>query len=126
MAMGDPRRMRGQRREQRAERFSCGLGDTSLGRNFRSSRGEIDLLVRNRETVVFVEVRLHSQALFGDPLASIDQRKQRRIAKAALHYVSRFNLHDTAARFDVLGILGVDESLKLTHIKDAFELPPGW
>ena len=83
-------------------------------------------MVRNRETVVFVEVRLHSQALFGDPLASIDQRKQRRIAKAALHYVSRFNLHDTVARFDVIGVFGEEESAKLKHIKGAFELPPAW
>ncbi len=126
MARGDQRRVRGQRGEQRAEQFLCGLGYTILGRNYRCPRGEIDLVVRDRETVVFVEVRSHSQALFGDPLASINQRKQRRIAKAALHYLSRFNLHDTAARFDVIGILGEDEGAKLTHIKGAFELPPAW
>ena len=73
-----------------------------------------------------MEVGSHSQALFGDPLASIKKRKQRRIAKAALHHLSRFNLHDTAARFDVIGILGEAESAILTHIKGAFELPPAW
>ena len=83
-------------------------------------------MVRDRETMVFVEVRSHSQALFGDPLASINQRKQRQIATAALHYLSRFNLPDTTACFDVIGILGEDDRAKLTHIKGALELPAAW
>lgn len=83
-------------------------------------------MVRVREMAVFVEVGSHSQALFGDWVASFNQRKQRRIAKAALHYMSRFNLHDTVARFDVIGVFGEEESAKLKHIKGAFELPPAW
>lgn len=81
-------------------------------------------MVRDQETVVFVKVRSHGRALFGNPLASINQRKLCQIAKAALHYLSCLNLHDTTARFDFIGIMGEDESAKLTHIKDAFELPP--
>ena len=70
-----------------------------------------------------MEVRTHRSQEFGNPLASVNKRKQRQIAMTALHYLSRFQLHDQAARFDVIGIMGEGDSAQLTHVKEAFEFP---
>ena len=123
MAKDDRRRLFGQHGEQRAAQFLQDLGYTIVNRNYRCQRGEIDLVARDKETLVFVEVRTHRSREFGDPLASINRRKQRQIAMTALHYLSRFHLHDRAARFDVIGIMGEGEAAQLTHIKSAFEFP---
>jgi len=124
---GDDRRQaRGRQGEQVAEEFLRAQGYTILARNYRVALGEIDLIVQDRQTLVFVEVRTHSGAIFGDPLASVNVRKQRQIAKAALQYLIRNGLMEREARFDVVGICWEDEQARLTHIKNAFELPRSW
>ena len=123
MASSDRRRLFGQHGEQRAAQFLRKLGYAIVERNYRCPRGEIDLVAQDKETLVFVEVRTHRSREFGDPLASVNTRKQRQIAMTALHYLSRFHLHDRAARFDVIGIMGEGDTAQLTHIKAAFEFP---
>jgi len=122
----DRRQVRGRQGEQVAEEFLRAQGYTILARNYRVALGEIDLIVQDRQTLVFVEVRTHSGAIFGDPLASVNVRKQRQIAKAALQYLIRNGLMEREARFDVVGIRWEDEQARLTHIKSAFELPRSW
>jgi putative endonuclease len=122
----DRRQVRGRQGEQVAEEFLRAQGYTILARNYRVALGEIDLIVQDRQTLVFVEVRTHSGATFGDPLASVNVRKQRQIAKAALQYLIRNGLMEREARFDVVGIRWEDEQARLTHIKSAFELPRSW
>ena len=123
MARGDRRRLFGQHGEQRAAQFLRNLGSVIVERNYRYPRGEIDLVAQNRGTIVFVEVRTHRSQEFGNPLASVKKRKQRQIVMTALHYLSRFQLHDHAARFDLIGIVGEGETAQLPHIKAAFEFP---
>lgn len=123
MVRGNRRRLFGQHGEQRAAQFLQSLGYTIVDRNYRYPRGEIDLVAQDKETIVFVEVRTHRSQEFGNPLASVNKRKQRQIAMTALHYLSRFHLHDRAARFDVIGIMGEGDTAQLTHIKEAFEFP---
>ena len=122
----DRRQVRGRQGEQVAEEFLRAQGYTILARNYRVALGEIDLIVQDRQTLVFVEVRTQSGATFGDPLASVNVRKQRQIAKAALQYLIRNGLMEREARFDVVGIRWEDEQARLTHIKSAFELPRSW
>lgn len=117
------RRERGQLGEREAERFLSAQRYAIVARNYRCSFGEVDLIAVDRQTVVFVEVRTHTGETFGDPLASVNARKQRRIAKAALHYVSRNRLFDREARFDVIGIRWEGDLPHVTHIKGAFDLP---
>lgn len=121
MATGDARRRVGQDGERRAEHFLRSLGYSIVERNYRSPRGEIDLVAQDRETLVFVEVRTRRADEYGGPLASVGRHKQRQISKTALHYVSRFGLHDRATRFDVIGIVGEGEHANLTHVKAAFD-----
>ena len=126
MSIGQQRRNLGQQGESVAEEFLRAKGYAIVAKNFRARIGEIDLVAIHRQTIVFVEVRSLSGEEFGDPLATVTPRKQRQIAKTALLYLSRHSLHDRAARFDVIGIQWPTEkndTPRLTHIQDAFELP---
>ncbi len=126
MPGADHRQLRGRRGEQVAEEFLRAQGYVILVRNYRVSFGEVDIIAQDRQTLVFVEVRTHTGAAFGDPLASVNVRKQRQIAKAAWHYLARNGLLEREARFDVVGIRWENEQARLTHIKNAFELPRSW
>lgn len=108
---GSPTQQRGQMAESRAAAWLAARGLTLLERNLRCKGGEIDLVARDGPQLVFIEVRLRACARFGGAAASIDARKQARIARAA-----RFHLPGLAARhfggrippcrFDVVSIDG--------------------
>jgi len=123
MRVGQGRRNLGQHGEREAEKFLGAQRYAIVARNYRSPFGEIDLIALDHLTIVFVEVRTHTGEAFGDPLESVTARKQRQIAKTALHYLSCHRLHGRAARFDVIGIRWEGEGAHLTHIKGAFDLP---
>ena len=92
--------------EQQAARFLQQQGLHELKKNYHCRLGEIDLVMQDGATLVFVEVRQRRDVRFGDALESIDTRKQRRIRQAAEHYL----LHHTwtgPCRFDAIGINGV-------------------
>ena len=103
--------------EQQASRFLQQQGLTELEKNYRCRLGELDLVMQDQETLVFVEVRQRQDTRFGNALESIDKRKQYRIRKAAAHYLLH---HDWAGpcRFDAVGIDGTG---KLHWIPSAFE-----
>jgi len=86
--------------------------------NFRSKRGELDLVMREGETLVIVEVRYRQSERFGGALASITRQKQARIIAATQHYVIIHRLSQCAIRFDVVAIAG-DNSIQ--WIKNAFQ-----
>ncbi len=111
--------------EDLAERFLRARCCVIVARNYRCAYGEIDLVVEDHHTLVFVEVRSHTSPLFGDPLESVTLRKQRQIAKAASHYVLRHRIENRPLRFDVIGIQWRDGVPHLTHIPGAFEWPAG-
>ena len=102
--------------EARAAAFLTGQGLTLLDTNFRCRGGEIDLVLRDGEHLVFVEVRYRRSSAFGGPLESVDARKQQRLMLAARHYLARRGNRD-ACRFDVIGM---DGSGRLEWVKDAF------
>jgi putative endonuclease len=85
-------------------------------RNFRCKGGEIDLIMQERDTVVFVEVRKRAQAQYGGAAASITPAKQRRLLIAAQFYLQRYKM-PPACRFDVIAIDGAE----LTWLKNAIE-----
>jgi putative endonuclease len=119
----------GRRGENEAAQFLSGRGYVVIGRNYRSPHGEIDLIVQdrhNRRMIVFVEVRTNSAPQFGDPLASVNARKQRQVAKTAQYYLVRHGLENHEARFDVIGIRWELGQARISHIQGAFELPRSW
>ncbi len=115
-------------RGQRAEAGACAhlqrQGLRLVERNYRCPRGEIDLIMRDRETLVFVEVRYRANRRFGGAAASVDTRKQARVIAAALHYLQR---HPAAGRrpcrFDVMAVVPGegDAAMECEWIRSAFE-----
>ena len=93
-----------------------------LAQNYRTKRGEIDLIVRDEEFIVFVEVKTRRSLQFGLPQEAVTIQKQRQISKVALAYLQAQNLLDAPCRFDVIAIhLSPQlELLKLEQIESAF------
>lgn len=103
--------------EEQAAEFLQRAGMQILHRNFRTRAGEIDLVARDGDCLVFVEVKYRRDSRMGTALEAVDLRKQGMIIKTARYYLLRFGYSaDTPCRFDVVGITG-DE---ITYVKDAF------
>ena len=79
-------------------------GMVCLGRRYRTSAGEIDLIMRDGETIVFVEVKTRRTAAPGEGLRSVDTRKQGRIARAAQIYLMTEHQTNRPVRFDAIEI----------------------
>ena len=88
-----------------------------IERNFRCTYGEIDLIMQDGNTLVFIEVRLRSGANFGGAAMSINQSKQQKLRRSAALYLQNYG--DCACRFDAVLMSKVDISA-LEWIKDAF------
>ena len=113
-----PKQRAGAAAEDAAARHLSASGCRVLARNARYREGELDLVVRERDIVVFVEVRLRAGERFGGARASVDVFKQKRLARAAQrwlaeHYDNRWPI----CRFDVVT---VDGNGTIDWIRDAF------
>lgn len=93
----------GQTAEAHAERYLESQGLKRLARNWRCRFGEIDLIMRDGDTLVFVEVRMRSHADFGGAAASVDAAKQRKLLAAAKLYLSALP-EMPPCRFDVVAL----------------------
>jgi putative endonuclease len=94
--------------------------------NWRSSLGEIDLIARDKETIVFVEVKTRKSAHYGSGEMAVDKHKQEQIAKVALSYLLKRGLKDVDCRFDVVSVMLSENKNKIELIKDAFPLGERW
>jgi putative endonuclease len=110
------RQIAGQAGEDAALLFLQQHGLTLVARNFACKGGEIDLLMQDRETLVFVEVRKRADKNHGGAAASITPAKQKRLIAAAQHYLQRYRM-PPPCRFDVIAIDG-DE---MHWLKNAIE-----
>lgn len=91
-----------------------------LERNYHCRWGEIDIVMQDTESLVFVEVRYRQSAQFGGALESIDFRKQQKLRRTAEHYLIDRKKTDVAARFDILCLSGELRSPQYQWIKNAF------
>jgi putative endonuclease len=108
---------RGDLAEQAAAEFLTGRGLALLARNYRCRFGEIDLIMSDGPTVVFVEVRYRRNNTFGGAIESITVRKREKLLRAARHYMaSRKGFAD--CRFDALLLSGDKEEIE--WIENAF------
>lgn len=106
----------GQRAEDAAHALLSASGLAEVCRNYRCRGGEIDLVMRDGDCLVFVEVRFRRDRGFGGALSSIDTRKRQRLILAAEHYLARDGWRGPC-RFDVVAYDGDGAE---TWIRDAF------
>lgn len=115
----DTRNVSGQQAEELAAHFLAQHGLSLLARNFRCRGGEIDLICRDRQALVFVEVRLRRNQAYGGAGASITPRKQQRIILAARHYLTQHDCADSDCRFDCILLDGLSLN-QIEWVRDAF------
>lgn len=108
--------------ERMAEEFLRLRGFEILDRNVRSGRGEIDLIARDGDSIVFVEVKLRSGGDSAAPLVAVNWKKREDVSRAATRWLQSRGLTDRPMRFDVVGVtLEPDGShLRVEHIRNAF------
>lgn len=109
---------RGEAAERLAERHLRKQGLRLRERNYRSPHGEIDLIMQDGDTLVFIEVRQRRNAAYGSGADSVDHRKQRRLQLTAEHYLQRQQAIP-ACRFDVVSIDNRDDILWIPGAFDA-------
>jgi putative endonuclease len=113
---------RGKEAEDRACDYLQAQGLQLLARNYRSKRGEIDLILQDKDSLVFVEVRYRSYPHFGSATESIDRRKQSRLVACAQYYMQTHpHTRQQPCRFDVISITGPQTVIE--WIPNAFSAP---
>ena len=113
----------GNKGEMLASRYLLDKGYAVLHYNWRAGHKEIDLIAKERDTLVFVEVKSRSSELYGDAQDAVDDNKIRLLISAAQAYILKYNV-DLKFRFDVITVIGRCEPYRIEHIEDAFS--PTW
>lgn len=115
----------GRAAEERAARLLAGQGYEILEQNFRAPRGELDLVARHGEYLVFIEVRARGSDRFGDPSETIGSAKRAALIRAARSYLTARGDPDLPIRFDVVTFSGSDlEEIRV--IRNAIEVEDPW
>jgi len=120
---GDPRQALGISGEDLACAELRRRGYEILERRYRTRFGEIDIIAKDGDTVVFVEVKARLTDDFGGAAAAVTAWKQRRIAAMAVDYLARRRLHDCPCRFDVVAVDIEEAGPRITVYANAFDAP---
>lgn len=110
--------------EEQAARYLKKRKFKIIARNYRCFLGEIDIVARHRDTLVFVEVKTRRDESFAPPEASITRDKKRQIIKASRYYLKKLRLKDQRCRFDVVAVVaGYGEKPEaIRHYPGAFRV----
>ncbi|HUU80239.1 MAG TPA: YraN family protein [Acidobacteriota bacterium] len=99
-----------------------GLGYKEIVRNYRCPLGEVDLIAREGDTLVFIEIKTRKDKSIGYAKEAVDARKRRQLSKVALAYMKSMECCDVKARFDVVAINLDRDKPQVEVIKNAFDL----
>jgi len=114
-------RKRGDMGEGAAARYLESRGYRILERNWRRGRLELDIICRDKDTLVFVEVKTRGPGSLGTPADALDRAKRNALVRAAGLYLSEFECWDEPCRFDLVAIRETESGLDLKHFTDAFQ-----
>lgn len=107
--------------ENLAVKFLKSSGYKIIARNYKTPIGEIDIIAKDGETIVFIEVKTRTDDAFGYPFEAVHTKKKQKLKKLALLYLKK-QKKECPARFDVLSIYKSYGKYEIEHIKDAFEV----
>lgn len=114
---------RGELGENSAKRFLKKQGLKFLTANFRSTRGEMDLVFRDQDCLVFVEVKTRSSEEWTRPAAAVDARKRKLLSQTALDYLKLLKNPPVKFRFDIVEVLLTDGDVReIRHLPNVFPL----
>jgi putative endonuclease len=121
--MSNRRQALGREGEDIAVSFLSRNGYIVLTRNYRCHHGEIDIIARQKDVLVFIEVKTRTSLSFDSPAAAVTLKKQQQISRTAQYYLATAHLFDTPARFDVVSILiSPNQPPVVEVIPNAFDL----
>ena len=114
---------RGELGERAAKKHLRSLGLKFLARNFRSERGEIDLVFRDGDCLVFIEVKTRTTEAWTRPAAAVDARKRKLLSQTALDYLKLLKYPKVKFRFDIVEVLLADGNVReIRHLPNTFSL----
>jgi putative endonuclease len=109
--------------ERAARKHLRRLGLKFLTANFRTDRGEIDLVMRDKDCLVFVEVKTRSSEDWNRPAAAVDRKRRQRLTRAGLDYLRKLKNPKIKVRFDIVEVLLADGDLReVRHLPNSFPM----
>lgn len=99
-------------------------GCTIIERNFECRQGEIDIIAKDKEEIVFIEVKTRTNENYGKPKEAVDETKKKHIYKSSEFYVYLNHLENEPIRIDVIEVYKKKEKYILNHIKNAITERP--
>lgn len=108
--------------EQIAQKYLKSIGYKIIEANYKNRIGEIDIIAKdkNKNFIVFVEVKTRMSRAFGDPSEAVNVQKQFKIRQVATMYLKSHQMLEANCRFDVVSIIGQADDCEITHIENAF------
>lgn len=103
--------------EEYARLYLINTGHEILHTNYRTRLGEIDIVAKHENYIIFIEVKYRKSMIYGYPKEFVNKKKQQRIKNVALFYIANENVEDMDFRFDVMEVF---EDRGISHIKNAF------
>lgn len=104
------------------EKISCiylkNIGYEIIERNFNCRQGEIDIVAKDKNEYVFIEVKTRSNLCYGKPREAINSEKQNHIYRSTKYYLYKNGLNNVFVRFDVIEVYLVKDKYKLMHLKN--------
>jgi putative endonuclease len=114
---------RGELGERAAKKFLQKAGLKFLAANFRSERGEIDLIFRDGDCLAFIEVKTRSSEDWARPAAAVNAERRRRLSQCALDYLKLLKNPQVKIRFDIVEVLLADGDVReIRHLPNTFAM----
>lgn len=111
---------------KRGEDIACAYlkrrGYRIVERNYKCLLGELDIVAKDGDAIVFVEVKSRKSEEFGDPQLAVGLEKQKKVSRISLTYLKEKHLYPCNARFDVVAIKMLPDGITIELIQNAFEL----
>lgn len=120
--MQNKRQQFGKKGESLAAWYLKKNGYKIIEQNYRTPLGEIDIIAKEKKTIVFVEVKSRRSIRYGNPKWAVTPKKQRKISMVALQYLKSTRQMDAKARFDVVAVMSNRDQPQIEIVKNAFEL----
>ena len=109
-----------------ASNYLTDNGYEILRRNYRCRLGEVDIIARKNDVLIFAEVKTRTNTAYGMPAEAVNYKKQRKYEKLALYYLNEAGCANTHCRFDILEVLAKnDGTFSINHISNAFQAGSG-